>query len=278
MKLNDLLTSGLFLGELSFPMNRIQPWHGFLYLANVNDKTCPGCIKLGYTNYDIGRRADELQREDIDTVFYTWSSPNAQVLEKYIKEILRQFARKDGKKYQYEIFMNIPWHILIYTIRIIILWVYIEERWVEDTKGYHRILSEYFDGVSFNTIEYNNIKHYGRDPQKEVTDRYPVGTRVMAFFEGTVDNKSVSEWYPAKIIKFETNLVDKNSKKGKKREKFDAYEIEWEGDYNPKRQKIKTEYVKALYPEIDINRTLKIEELYGRLDLKIKSLDLKLKY
>lgn len=278
MKLTDLLTSGLFLGELSFPMTRIEPWHGFLYLANVNDKTCPGCIKLGYTNYDIGRRADELQREDIDAVFYTWSSPNAQVLEKYIKEILRQFARKDGKKYQYEIFMNIPWHILIYTIRLIILWVYIEERWVEDTKGYYKILSEYFDGVSFNTIEYNDIKYYGRDPQKGVPDRYPVGTRVMAYFQGTVNNNPVSQWYPARVLKFEKDLVDVDSQKGKKRKKFDAYEIEWEGDYKPKRQKLKVEFVKALYPDIDINRTLKIEEVYGRLDLKIKSFDLKLKY
>lgn len=278
MKLKDLLTSGLFLGELSFPMNRIQPWHGFLYLANVNDKTCPACIKLGYTNYNIGRRADELQREDIDAVFYTWSSPNAQILEKYIKEILRQFARKDGQKYQYEIFINVPWHIFIYIIRLIILWVYIKERWVKDSNGYYKILSEYFDGVSFNTIEYNDIKYYGKDSEKNISGRYPAGTRVMAYFEGTVDNKSVSEWYPAKIIKFETNLVDKNSKKGKKREKIDAYEIEWEGDYNPKRQKLKVEYVKPLYPEVDIIRTLKIEEIYTRLELQIKTFDVNLKY
>ena len=144
MAFKKFINSPEFLGNVAYPTERIKPWHGFLYLAKVNNTRD---IKVGYTHYDINRREGELKSDEIDAIFYLWSSPNPHVIEKYVKQLLRQFAKKEGGQYKYEIFKNIPWDIMVLTIRLITLWVHLRERWLI-AKPQYEVLKKYCCDVS----------------------------------------------------------------------------------------------------------------------------------
>lgn len=263
MNLDKLLASNMFAGAYSYPSQREKPWHGFLYLARSGDN-----IKVGYTNYDIGRRSEELKREDIDAVFYSWSSPNPQVLEKYVKEKLREFSLADESKYQYEIFEDVPWTIMVYTIRLIILWVHLKEKWVIDENDYYKKLAKYFDGVSFNIIEFQGRLYEGKDvPEPTI---YKKGTRVLGYWDKKEDDESEFEngWYEAKIIKYEKRQPKDSPPRTKKEP---SYQIEWE--VTSGRVWLLADRVKPLYPEVDVKRTLRLEDAYEDLGINIEIVD-----
>lgn len=298
MNLDKLLASNMFTGTFSYPSQREKPWHGFLYLARTGKN-----IKVGYTNYDIGRRSGELKREDIDAVFYSWSSPNPQVLEKYVKERLREFSVIEKvPKYQYEIFANLPWTVMIYTIRLIILWVHLKERWVIDEKDYYKKVAKYFDGVTFNTIQFQDVTYKGRDVPK--FPMYKKNTRVLAYWdkkdteefdeeesdeeesdeeesgeEESGEEESDEEeieyengWYEAKIIKHGL-YAPKGSPKGTKKEP--AYQIKW--DVTKGTVWLLASRIKPLFPEVDVKRILRLEEAYKDLGIEIETVS-KLKF
>ena len=263
MNLDKLLASNMFAGAYSYPSQREKPWHGFLYLARSGDN-----IKVGYTNYDIGRRSEELKREDIDAVFYSWSSPNPQVLEKYVKEKLREFSLADESKYQYEIFEDVPWTIMVYTIRLIILWVHLKEKWVIDERDYYNILAKYFDGVSFNIIEFQGRSYEGKDvPEPTI---YKKGTRVLGYWDKPESDTSEFEdgWYEAKIIQYDKREL-KGTPSGSK--KVPAYEIRWEFDDST--IWLDAKRIKPLYPVVDVKRTLRLEDAYEDLGINIEIVD-----
>lgn len=254
MAFKKFINSPEFLGNVAYPTERIKPWHGFLYLAKVNNTRD---IKVGYTHYDINRREGELKSDEIDAIFYLWSSPNPHVIEKYVKQLLRQFAKKEGGQYKYEIFKNIPWDIMVLTIRLITLWVHLRERWLI-AKPQYEVLKKYFGGVSFNTIRYKNRDYKGSDVPEE--NGYPIGTRVDALYDG--------QWYPAKIVQYLPNMVASSTKKGEERAFINGYKLEWtEGESKGTTTNLDEKFVRPVYGEIDIRRVLTLEDVYTKLSI-----------
>ena len=70
---------------------------------------------------------------------------------------------------------------MVYTIRLIILWVHLKEKWVTDERDYYNILAKYFDGVSFNIIEFQGRIYEGKmclnlPNMKRIQGYWPIGT------------------------------------------------------------------------------------------------------
>ena len=239
MSIEDFLTSTMYFGSPAYPYLKEKPWHGFLYLARGEEDNV---FKVGYTNYDLGRRALELNRDNIDTPFYLWESPNPQVLEKYVKRQLVQFTNPGGK-YSSEIFYNIPRDVLIETIRYIILYIVLKERWYNDEKRF-RVLEKWFGGVRFNVIKKLDILYRAEDVEID-EENYEAGTRVIV----NVDGK---DW-EGKIVKKLKRYKDKTTEKV-----VVAYEVEFpdssKGNYQ-------NTFIDPMYSEIDVDRIFEIDKV-----------------
>ena len=239
MSIDDFLTSTMYFGSPAYPYLKEKPWHGFLYLARGEEDNV---FKVGYTNYDLGRRALELNRDNIDTPFYLWESPNPQVLEKYVKRQLVQFTNPGGK-YSSEIFYNIPRDVLIETIRYIILYIVLKERWYNDEKRF-RVLEKWFGGVRFNVIKKLDIQYKAQDVEID-ENNYEAGTRVMVNYDG-------KDW-EGKIVKKLKRYKDKTTEKV-----VVAYEVEFldgsKGNYQNK-------FIDPMYSEIDVDRVFDLDKV-----------------
>jgi len=243
MSIDDFTTSTMYVGSPAYPYLKEKPYHGFLYLARGEKDNV---FKVGYTNYDLGRRALELNRDKIDTPFYLWESPNPQVLEKYVKRQLVQFT-KPGGKYSSEIFYNIPRDVLIETIRYIILYIVLKERWYYDEKQF-RVLEKWFGGVRFNVIKKGAILHRAEDVKID-EENYEAGTRVIVNIDG--------EDFEGKIVKKLKRYKDKTSEKV-----VVAYEVEFPDDSKGNYQDT---IISPMYSEIDVDRVFDLDEVLNEL-------------
>ena len=252
MSIEEFLTSTRYFGSQAYPYLKEKPWHGFLYLARGEKDNV---FKVGYTNYDLGRRAIELNRDQIDTPFYLWESPNPQVLEKYVKRQLVQFT-KPGGKYSSEIFYNVPGDVLIETIRLIILYIVLKERWYYDEKRF-RVLEKWFGGVRFNVIQKGDILYRAEDVEID-EDNYQEGTRVIV----NIDNYD----YEGKIVKKLKGYKDKTTDKV-----VVAYQVEFP---DGSKQNFQDTVISPMYSEIDVDRIFEIDKVKLELDataVKVKT-------
>ena len=244
MSIDDFTTSTMYVGSPAYPYLKEKPYHGFLYLARGEKDNV---FKVGYTNYDLGRRALELNRDKIDTPFYLWESPNPQVLEKYVKRQLVQFT-KPGGKYSSEIFYNIPGDVLIETIRLIILYIVLKERWYYDEKRF-RVLERWFGGVRFNVIKKGDILYKAQDVEID-ENNYEAGTRVIVNIDG--------EDFEGKIVKKLKGYKDKTTDKV-----VVAYEVEFSGGSKGNYQDT---IISPMYSEIDVDRVFDLDKVLNELD------------
>jgi hypothetical protein len=156
----DFISSYLFLGGPVYPAKKYKKWFGFLYVAKGPKENIDW--KVGMTNY-IKDRTKALAREKVKPPVYIWSCPNVQVVETAVKQVLVHFtlAGSDEKaqekleelqdedngaetksKYMSEIFY-LPFPVLIRMIRLIVLYVYTREQWIESAFHF-QTLDQYF--------------------------------------------------------------------------------------------------------------------------------------
>lgn len=243
--INTFITSNLFLGVPNFEKEKL--WHGFLYLAEPKKGTG---IKVGYTNYDMKRRDKELK--DFKSPRYMWSSPNPQVLEKYVKQILVQFTSASSDKYSTEIFYNIPMRVMVRLVRLIVLYVVTKEQWIA-SKDKYEVLYKYFGGPPFNKIKY---KGEYKSSTIDTSDGYALGTRVY------VQNK---EYYDGEL--FEGFIIgEKEIQDTKKFDDTEVYNVEFP-DSNTQ-DEIPVSWITPMYG-IDIERTIDLEKAYKECEIEI---------
>lgn len=256
--IKSFLNSNLFSGVPSF--EKVKLWHGFLYMA---ESRYDDGIKIGFTNYDLKRRDKELK--DFKSPRYMWSSPNPQVLEKYVKQILVQFTKPNREKYSDEVFYNVPLEVLVQTVRLIILYIVTKEQWISG-KSYYEKLYKYFGGPPFNVIKSNEeyrASFIDEDSDEEVDEtEYEIGTRVMAQFDG--------EWYVAKInSEYIPLLLDKDTNK----RLGGGYNILFETEDGISKYDLPLSRIKLLF-ENDVTRIFDLKQAYADCDIEI----LKLKF
>lgn len=245
--IKSFLGSNLFLGVPNFEKEKL--WHGFLYMA---ESRADDGIKIGFTNYDLKRRDNELK--EFKSPRYMWSSPNPQLLEKYVKQILVRFTKPSKKKYSDEVFYNIPIEVLVQTVRLIILYVVTKEQWIAG-RSYYENLYKYFGGPPFNVIK--SDKEY-RTSSIDYSDGYPLCTRVIVnhsdgkSYEGIVIGEKVSQ---------NTNNLGE----------VELYKIEYE--YTDEFEEVPAPWVTPLYAN-DIEGVFDLKQAYRDCDINI--IDLKL--
>lgn len=258
--IKSFLNSNLFSGVPSFEKEKL--WHGFLYMAESREDDG---IKIGFTHYDLKRRDKELK--EFKSPRYMWSSPNPQLLEKYVKQILIRFTRPSKKKYSDEVFYNVPLEVLVQTVRLIILYIVTKEQWISG-KFYYEKLYKYFGGPPFNVIksdEEYRASFIDEDSDEEVDEtEYEIGTRVMAQFDG--------EWYAGKInSEYNPDKVFKAI--GTNKEPRGGYRILFDTEDDPLQYYIPLTRIKLLF-ENDVNRIFDLKQAYADCDIEI----LKLKF
>tara|TARA_B000000437_G_C11624229_1_gene296684 strand:- start:85 stop:834 length:750 start_codon:yes stop_codon:yes gene_type:complete len=244
--IKTFLSSNLFLGVPSFKKEKL--WHGFLYMTESKVDTG---IKIGFTNYDLRRRDKELK--EFKSPRYMWSSPNPQLLEKYVKQILVRFTKPGNNKYSDEVFYNIPIEVLVQTVRLIILYVVTKEQWISG-RSYYEKLYKYFGGPPFNVIKYD--EEY-RASSIDDTDGYPLGTRVIV-------NHSDGKSYEGIVI------GEKVSKNTNNLGEVELYKIEYED--TDEFEEIPASWVVPLYAN-DIEGVFDLRQAYRDCDINI--IDLK---
>jgi len=245
--IEEFLGSNLFLGVPSFEKEKL--WHGFLYMTE--SKLDKG-IKIGFTNYDLRRRDKELK--EFKSPRYMWSSPNPQLLEKYVKQILVRFTKPSNKKYSDEVFYNIRIDVLVQTVRLIIMYVVTKEQWISG-RSYYEKLYKYFGGPPFNVIKSDG--EY-RASSIDDTNGYPLGTRVIV-------NHSDGKSYEGIVIG-EKEVQDTN-----KFDKMGVYKIEYED--TDEFEEVPAPWVTPLYAN-DIEGVFDLKQAYRDCDINI--IDLKL--
>jgi len=245
--INEFLGSNLFLGVPNFEKEKL--WHGFLYMTE--SKLDKG-IKIGFTNYDLRRRDNELK--EFKSPRYMWSSPNPQLLEKYVKQILVRFTKPSKKKYSDEVFYNIRIDVLVQTVRLIILYVVTKEQWISG-RSYYEKLYKYFGGPPFNVIKSDG--EY-RASSIDDTNGYPLGTRVIVNHS---DGKSYEGIVIGEKEVQDTNMFDK----------MEVYKIEYE--YTDEFEEVPAPWVTPLYAN-DIEGVFDLKQAYRDCDINI--IDLKL--
>jgi len=244
--IKEFLGSNLFLGVPNFEKEKL--WHGFLYMA---ESRADDGIKIGFTNYDLKRRDNELK--EFKSPRYMWSSPNPQLLEKYVKQILVRFTKPSKKKYSDEVFYNIPIEVLVQTVRLIILYVVTKEQWISG-KSYYENLYKYFGGPPFNVIK--SDEEY-RASSIDDTDGYPLDTRVI------IDHDDGNKYY-GKVI------AEKVLQNTKKFDEIVVYKIEYED--TDEFEEVPAPWVTPLYAN-DIEGVFDLKQAYRDCDINI--IDLK---
>lgn len=253
--IKSFLGSNLFLGVPSF--EKVKLWHGFLYMAESREDDG---IKIGFTNYDLKRRDKELK--EFKSPRYMWSSPNPQLLEKYVKQILVQFTKPSNTKYSDEVFYNIPIEVLVQTVRLIILYVVTKEQWISG-KSYYEKLYKYFGGPPFNSIV-NNSSEFATDEDDEEVDAksYEIGTRVQALWDG--------DWFEGKINsrykRYIGRDVDTDKSLG------GGYNILFESDEGNTKEDIPLSRIKLLFEKNDVKRIFYLQQAYEDCGIKIEYL------
>lgn len=242
--IKEFLGSNLFLGVPNFEKEKL--WHGFLYMAE--SKLDKG-IKIGFTNYDLKRRDKELK--EFKSPRYMWSSPNPQLLEKYVKQILVRFTKPSNKKYSDEVFYSIPIEVLVQTVRLIILYVVTKEQWISG-RSYYEKLYKYFGGPPFNVIKSDG--EY-RASSIDTTNGYALGTRVNVNHD---DGKSYEG-----IVIGEKEMQDTN-----KFDKVEVYKIEYDSE---EYEEVPASWVTALYAN-DIEGVFDLKQAYRDCNINIKDL------
>ena len=185
-----------------------------------------------------------------------WSSPNPQMLEKYVKQILIRFTKPSKKKYSDEVFYNIPIVVLVQTVRLIILYVVTKEQWISG-KSYYEKLYKYFGGPPFNVIKSN--KEY-RASSIDDSDGYPLGTRVI------VDHEDGNKYY-GKVI------GEKDLQDTKKFNEIEVYKIEYDQNDPLEFEEVPVDWVTALYDN-DLEGVFDLQQAYEDCDIKIDYLKL----
>lgn len=239
VNIDTFIQSNLFLGVPKFEKEKL--WHGFLYLAE--SKNGVG-IKVGYTHYDMKRRDKELK--DFKSPRYMWSSPNPQVLEKHVKQLLVQFTSSSSDKYSTEIFYNIPMKVMVHLVRLIILYIVTKEQWIS-SKDKYKVLYKYFGGPPFNKIKYKNQTFDAMKTTK--TSKYAPGTRVY------VQNK---DYYKGEV--YSAVISDQNSSDP------NMYRV----DFNDTLlfEDVPESWLTPMY-EMDIDQTIDLEMVYVECKIKI---------
>ena len=174
----DFISSYLFLGGPVYPAKKYKKWFGFLYVAKGPKETIDW--KVGMTNY-IKDRTKALEREKVKPPVYIWSCPNVQVVETAVKQVLVHFTAAGGDdkaedkvealadedngatskgKYMSEIFY-LPFPVLIRMIRLIVLYVYTREQWIESAFHF-QTLDQYFQ------IKPEGIRYINEDDEVRI--------------------------------------------------------------------------------------------------------------
>lgn len=254
--IKEFLGSNLFLGVPSFEKEKL--WHGFLYMTE--SKVDKG-IKIGFTNYDLRRRDKELK--EFKSPRYMWSSPNPQLLEKYVKQILVRFTKPGNNKYSDEVFYNIPIEVLVQTVRLIILYVVTKEQWISG-KSYYEKLYKYFGGPPFNSIVYDSEFETSESKEEEVDKKsYEIGTRVQARWDG--------DWFEGKInSEYIPKLLDSKTEESL----GGGYNILFESEDGESQDNIPLSRIKLLFEKNDVKRIFDLKQAYRDCDINI--IDLKL--
>lgn len=183
----DFISSYLFLGGPVYPAKKYKKWFGFLYVAKGPKENIDW--KVGMTNY-IKDRTKALAREKVKPPVYVWSCPNVQVVETAVKQVLVHFTAAGGDekaedkvealvdegngaatKYRSEIFW-LPFPVLIRMIRLIVLYVYTREQWIESAFHF-QTLDQYFQ------LKPEGIKYMNEDGEVRIqTGKKIINTNV----------------------------------------------------------------------------------------------------
>ena len=181
----SFVQSNLFKGGPAYPTIKGHRWYTWLYLARKKADVNNNQIKVGITN-NLRRRANELKALGME-IQWAWSMPTSQLVEKDIKQILHEFKQilhefikprrenteKDlpGKT---EIIRNIHFTPLILFIRLVILYVYLKFKFIQDNdpeifEVLRRCIGddtgEGGGRLNPNTIEYNGKTFKGHTDQ-----------------------------------------------------------------------------------------------------------------
>jgi hypothetical protein len=252
--IKTFLSSNLFLGVPSFEKEKL--WHGFLYMTE--SKLDKG-IKIGFTNYDLRRRDKELK--EFKSPRYMWSSPNPQLLEKYVKQILVRFTKPSNNKYSDEVFYNIPIEVLVQTVRLIILYVVTKEQWISG-KSYYEKLYKYFGGPPFNSIVYDSEFETSGSKEEEVDENsYVIGTRVQALWDGkSYEGKINGEYIP--------ELLDSKTEESL----GGGYNILFESEEGDTQYDIPLSRIELLFEKTDVKRIFDLKQAYRDCGIEIEYL------
>lgn len=251
----ELTQSEMFLGHVAYPTEKLRNWYTWLYLAEVKTNQR---IKIGITN-SLQRRSRELERREPRAVLkYAWSMPCPAIVERSVKQMLGAFIVKkkdaiDDEAGYTEILQGLPMIPLLLSVRLIILYVYLESNFIppENNSTKLGIVRRYMGDASStgggslnaNVIKYSDV-----------------------YYEGTVDN---IEWRATYHI-----LNQEYSGKLAKKTTLRAMQIII-GNFEKKKQEKNRQAIqnlsRALQTEVVRNRHVcVIEDVYTELGLAIE--------
>ena len=209
---SEFTHSQMFKGAPAFPTIPGQRWYTWLYLAKLDDS--PN-IKVGITN-NLNRRDYEQRGKQI---YWAWSMPTSQLVEKDIKQILHEFIKPrkvdDNNDPGYtEIIHNIPIEPLILLIRLIILYVYVKYKFINQIdQSYIDRLAPLGDDRNGQRINPNVIRYKGKEYKGYRASEFDVLYNVYKQYGGPKDLRSVDRTEIDKYLKIYSKRADKSLRK-----------------------------------------------------------------
>lgn len=159
----SFLTSRLFLGGPAYGKNsnKIKPWYNYLYVAQFEGRYDK--VKIGISS-NISRRNDELNRENEGAnIRYAWSMPTNLEIETKVKTLLSNFTKKNSSKRLRTETFYIPITPFILFVRVVILYVYLEEGYIQNNQTVKKKLEDYLGRARLEYIKFNDIYYRQRD-------------------------------------------------------------------------------------------------------------------
>lgn len=209
---SEFIHSEMFKGAPAFPTMPGQRWYTWLYLAKLTDSRN---IKVGITN-NLNRRDYEQQGKQI---YWAWSMPTSQLVEKDIKQILHEFIKprkvdENNDPGYTEIIHNIPIQPLILLIRLIILYVYIKYKFIDQIDGnYIERLAPLGDDRNGQRINPNVIRYNGKEYKGYGTSEFGALYDIYKQYGGPKDLRSVDRAEIDKYLKIYSRRADKSLRK-----------------------------------------------------------------
>lgn len=159
----SFLNSRLFLGGPAYgkDSSKIKPWYNYLYVAQFEGRYDK--VKIGITS-KISRRNDELNRENEGAnIRYAWSMPTNLEIETKVKTLLSNFTKKNSSKRLRTETFYIPITPFILFVRVVILYVYLEEGYIQTNQSVKKKLEDYLGRSRLEYIKFNDVYYRQRD-------------------------------------------------------------------------------------------------------------------